>query len=115
VTDLKKLAEFAAKFLGHKRDYDHWNYKLMGHNWKPHKDFLAEFTFSDPRTAPLIAHLAKREMEKRGFEMEWSSRGEENLHYYYIYKKGGLMHHSMGEHENEYIALWSAIMETGEK
>jgi len=129
--ELKKLAEFAAEFLGHRRDYDHWNYKLMGHNWHPHKDFLVEFTFSDPRTAPLISHLGKREMEKRGFEIRVDEINSYELDGVLLPRKTRIYirrdNHQDSQRldwelaefyeddENNFIALWSAIEATGEK
>lgn len=77
-----------------------------------------EELFEDHKTAPILAHLAKREMEKRGFCFTYTSPDYyRNLHTYTIRNSQDKTDKCLGLScdENEYIALWSAIEATGEK
>lgn len=121
-TDTKKLAEFAAEFLGMTQD--------KSRMWWPNElpiercddDEIKYVLFECVETSPILAHFGKREMEKRGFEFDARSRFEptknlnqKRVHYFYIYQKGKFNVFKQAEDENEYKALWMAIEATGEK
>jgi len=115
-TDTKKLAEFAAEFLdGYIKKY---RTILVIGGYVDDEDMV----FHHPMAPAILAHLAKREMEKRLWE--WNSSYDlsgfqpgEKIHGQYCF---GILTapkctvHSEQD-ENEYIALWSAIEATGEK
>ena len=110
-TELKELAEFAFKFLklGKAPPF---------HTTISDPNLLIDHLFHVSHLAPYYAHLAKREMEKRGFDSEmvydcqtndWTIdfiKWDENIEINVIGK---------ATHENEYQALWLAIEQTGEK
>jgi len=116
-TDTKQLAEFAAEFLGWDKEGGRWTIPpfCLKVGLYLADDPHAKYLFEHPETAPILAHLAKREMEKRGFW--WHSSWFSNGKVYSIFfskltsaKPGGWRELEV-EHENEYIALWSAIQE----
>lgn len=115
MTDTKKLAEFAVGFLG-------LEYKL-GCHWYPNGGCNqiysgADTLFDERGPAPILAHLAKMEMEKRGFHWisSWGYHSPEGSPDYFAefnrwdedteQNKWG-----KADNENEYQALWSAIQE----
>jgi len=98
--ELKKLAEFAAEFIG--VVHDDLDKSIQG------------FFYNDI-DAPILAHLALKEMEKRfGDVWECASWISKNRRVY-EYKFSNHVEEYNGWDENEYIALWSAIKATGEK
>jgi len=121
--DTKKLAEFAAGFLSWEKEDGRWMippfcFKVglyLGDD--PH----AKYLFDNPETAPILAHLAEREMEKRGFSFSQFTDPENRLQDRYnceFFPKGStyLLRGDGVYNENEYIALWSAIQgAVGEK
>lgn len=110
----KELAEFGAEFLN-ARENDNEFY-LWIHKDKPWDDSIIAINpknlFDDLATAPHLAHLAKREMEKRGFESFQHYRLNSSQYVYYI--QNANYQCFKGEGENEYQALWLAIRENQE-
>jgi hypothetical protein len=111
--ELKELAEFAAGFS----DFE-------THDWVHfHKDLgrldhsLVKIFFKHDSSAPLLAHLARREMEKRGFTWNCYSPSKgahpDDSKYEYEFEEDvqgeGPMKRGCKQHENEYIAMWMAI------
>lgn len=125
--ELKKLAEFAAEFLGWELcPQNQWkipdNIEWLYYVTHKHRDELPRDFFEGHSSAPILAHLAKREMEKRGFR--WISSYGYHAHtedeYFYEFTKWGETEEdektgSAFNKENNFIALWSAIEQTGEK
>ena len=121
--ELKKLAEFAAEFLGAKlveTPTDRRNFVfpssmlIEGNSEIVNEDRLSAFIFSS-FYSPILAHLGKREMEKRGFGWEaytvWIMPAK--LGYGYNFFDGAVeVNH---DDYNEFITLWMAIEATGEK
>jgi len=110
-TDTKKLAKFAAEFLDD--DFNDISC-LFG---MPQPPVAPDTFFLGSITAPYFAHLAKREMEKRGFRwISIYSHDPTNKanDYYYEFTR---VQDEYGEcfNKNEFISLWSAIEATGEK
>ena len=128
---LKQLAEFAAEFL-------EWYYRedsCYGKRYiHPPNNFIPALKlvnasgavnvkeslsniFFESEIAPILMHLGKREMEKRGF----SIRCEYRLNYQRVFIKRDNLEMDWQlspvyvEDENEFIAFWSAIEATGEK
>ena len=111
-TDTKQLAEFAAEFIGYEQLTYVDSFVTKG---TIVIDINESTLFYKELTSPILAHLAKREMEKRGFW--WHSSWFSNGKVYSIFfskltsaRPGGWRELEV-EHENEYIALWSAIKE----
>ena len=132
---LKQLAEFAFPFLGAKKINSGWqlinSFDDVSAIYIPFRIQEQEL-FEDRKNAPILAHLAKREMEKRGFQLEYNKFTTQGyqwwIHQAEIPPDVDLMSKEMMEyferckpkwqrHENEYIALWSAIEQAvgGEK
>ena len=111
---LKQLAEFAAKFVGFTQDDSRiwWPNDLPVDGFDP--DEVEYALFECVETAPILAHLAEMEMEKRKFGIV-SETPTESWNYYYCKIYQGAYMKAEEADENEYIALWSAIMATGEK
>jgi len=106
-TDAKQLAEFAAEFLGR----DKLRIALSGPAIKRKGGIDPKGFFDSEFSAPIIAHLAKREMEKRGFDWECSRWKGGYVHHYEYKFFTEIMPETREDlmDENEYIALWSAI------
>ena len=106
----KELAEFGAEFLGLKVSES--NLYTIVEGLHIEKNSLYLHMFDSSMIAPILAHLAKREMEKREFGIfssyTWKNDGKPFYVYYinhYDYKT------FRGEGDSEYIALWLAIRE----
>ena len=125
---LKQLAEFMPKYLNLKKR--RCAYILITNEITYH--ITSTDFFEGDFFPPLLAHLAKREMEKRGLEYKLTYRGhfvEDEFVYtheadiFIITRKPApnyeitKMIQNPIDHENEYFALWSAIFEAvgGEK
>ena len=112
----QELAEYFAGKLGHKRDYpDHWNFKIDGHNYRPHEDYLAQFMFQDVKTAPIIAHLIQNYMEGEGYV--WSlKKGNGYTADYELREniKDAWKHHAIGNSDNKWLTNALAAWRTKE-
>jgi len=97
MTDLKQLTEWSRKFLA-----DNTCYVLSS-------DMAESCLFHKWHIAPVLMQLGKREMEKRGFE--WCISSVDDLYQAEIGPKGTFKIAAKVEHENEYIAFWSAVMQ----
>jgi len=116
---LKELAEFGAEFLGCPTD-DKGRFEMPFGLRMKWWDLVGSF-FNEKVASPALAHLAKREMEKRGFTWEcfgWEKRWKKppKQYCYRMYWRpdpDNVMSLEMkyANHENEYIALWLAIRE----
>lgn len=113
--ELKSLAEFAAEFLGFKKFKTNWE----GHGWfasaaLPVSQF-SECVFIDDKIAPILAHLGKREMEKREFQYKHYWDGLNHEHLFMKPETNSIDEWDFsnkiaeGYHPNTFIALWSAI------
>lgn len=126
ITDTKKLAEFAAEFLElpnsekvkpgeHTEFPDIFLWKLEIELGIYH---IGPKSFFDNTFGPILAHLAKREMEKREYTYEfhayWSKRRILYSYEFMTYPNNEEMSVEIAD-ENEYQALWTAIEATGEK
>ena len=82
--------------------------------------------FEDPREASYFMHLAKKEMEKREWLLDSINlRGLDTINldgnivekgkykYHYEFFKG-TTEPGINYHENEFIAFWKAVEQTGE-
>ncbi len=116
--ELKELAEFAAEFLGFEKETNHEVNRDYWHKEKwigePLVDrWLDDYFFIAQKTAPILMHLGKREMEKRGFD--WI--GSRNYHsrpknhdYFYEFAETHSPKCGEGSHpDNEFIAFWMAV------
>ena len=113
--ELKKLAELAAEFLHIKGGF-----LTSGISGTVEIDLLNDpaSLYDDMVASPILAHLAKREMEKR--KLSWECHYFDGVGYscqiLNHYKSTGrytqLSYKS--QIDNEFIALWSAIEATGE-
>ena len=81
---------------------------------------LVDVFFNRDETAPILMHLGKREMEKRGYYCLYSSdiegRTMELIQKYGflevdLSQTDGITQHKQCVDPNEYIAFWSAVME----
>jgi len=98
--ELKKLAEFASGWLRKNTTY------IIAAN--PHR------LFENWDEAPILAHLACQEMEKRGYE--WEGHGSKGIYTFNFQKVSSKYIPMDYEHdENYFIALWSAIQEALDK
>ena len=112
-TELKDLAEWSAEFLGFDRlqNSGEWKFEFRNVNYLLNeKDFYDEKGF-----APILMHLGKREMEKRGLSIQytkWSLSFGEKGHTYTFFMEDST-HCVAGSvsHENKFIAFWSAVYE----
>ena len=97
----KQLAEFAAKFfgVGHKYVSNSYSESIII-PLTPHS------LFDDDNLSPILMHLAKREMEKRGYESFQHFYLLDNYIYYINNRKYETFR---GEGDNEYRAFWSAL------
>lgn len=142
MTQLTKteLAEFAAEWFGAviAEDYgngtDHWTFptawvnKQVGRAWHftsetINIDAWKSDLFDDGRIAPILMHLAKREMEKRGFHWDSGFRNEtgewrKGKYDFSIERQKTPTCEKCGmfeidrvdkENDNEFIAFWSAL------
>ena len=116
--ELKKLAEFAAEFLGWEIEDGRLSIPSFCLRVGLYlcDDPHVKYIFEHPETAPILAHLAKREMEKREFEWElatiWIKPGIRGYQCeVYGFEKNNYSTEVVCSHENEYIAFWSAVME----
>ena len=100
---LKQLAEWSAEFLG--GEYNSFNW-LMGNKFGT---YLTENTlFIDECYAPILMHLGKREMEKRGFT--WKIEVHQKK--YRVKVDRPSIHYQKTQiSTNEYIAFWTAVRE----
>ena len=94
---LKDLAEWSRKFLA-----DNTCYNLSS-------DMAESCLFHKWHIAPVLMHLAQVEMEKRGFE--WASSYNSNQKRYFYTVVALDLSHKHKDHENEYIAFWTAVRE----
>lgn len=128
-TDTKKLAEFGAEFLGWEKGCDSFftpSYLHIVLDKRLSKEAYVSRFFSG-LTAPILAHLGKREMEKRGFDNneQWFIEDQKLYSWEFIHRDRKRKKKIAGKYpipvsgyaqdENEYIALWSAIEASGEK
>ncbi len=115
--DLKKLTEFAAEFL-RLPESDH-----EATRWKVDVGFkpdwhISEKSFFEGWFAPYLAHLAKREMEKRNIRWQISYTSvnaelEYVVEFYGNHTQDNI--YGTATDKSEFIALWSAIEAIGEK
>ena len=103
----KQLAEFAAEFLGADKVMRFLQVKA---SWSGdvHDIFINEKTlFDDVTKAPILMHLAKREMEKQG----WKWRNGYNKFYWVKFNKRNYYWDIVATHENdnEFRAFWPAL------
>ena len=107
----KQLSEFAAELLKLERnnpgiDEGVWNL--------PHSKLLLvvhDSFYNDPIVAPILQHLAKREMEKN-FDvsyMTFLSAGTLLHHYFFSERLRRTTKRQAIKDENEYRAFWSAL------
>ena len=105
---LKELAEFIPEIVPTEKKENGHYIKAFGMSWRIHytnKPFEGDL-------GAILAHLAKREMEKRGWY--WSIGFEYNDIYLVVIhpsKDCTIEELITAYHENEYIALWLAIRE----
>ena len=120
-TDKKQLAQKAAEFL--KKAIESNSMKMPRKHLQKiiyERPITVDDWFYDYEINPILAHLAKREMEKRGYRL-FLAQGFENNRWLAQYAIAPEDAHGTTEdvlkNENEYIALWSAIIEAtgGEK
>lgn len=125
--ELKELAQFGARFLGmeseaHAGDY-HWPTALVNSinyfEWNDHPDSnKLDFVFFEDGFSSILAHLAKRKMERDLWEYSLSY----NLHgfgshngicgdYTFNILTAPNCKTFKSTHKKEYIALWMAIRE----
>ena len=109
----KQLAEKAAVFLKLERnnpgiDEGVWNL--------PHSKLLLvvhDSFYNDPIVAPILMHLAKREMEKLEFDacyLTYMRDGKLIHHWFYARRKGFTKENRQAvKDENEFHAFWSAL------
>lgn len=124
-TDTKKLAKFIPEFLGlpksdkvkpgeHTEFPDIFLWKLEIELGVYH---IGPQSFFDDAFGPILAHLAKREIKSRGWDINY--RTYDATHDYTLEKElddsGEKIDFVDDQNENEFIALWSAIEATGEK
>jgi len=127
-SEQKQLAEKVAKFFDAEIDpdygmgADHWSFpvawknKNIGLAWPAttgviNIDQWKSYLFDDTRIAPILMHLGKREMEKRGFAWKTDSRRKG----YWAQMDKALEPYQKGEiNKNEFIAFWKAVEQTGE-
>ena len=103
---LKSLAEFGQKFIGG----ESWSIKGI--------NLDEESLFYNEDTASILAHLALKEMGKRRFDvsyMTFLSAGTLIHHYFFSERNHRTTKRQAIKDENNFIALWSAIEQTGEK
>lgn len=123
---LKSLAEFAAEFLRwEKGDDSWWSPPLDEPNWLQERDYhdrkLCNIFFEPNyinNEAPILAHLALKEMEKRGYCFAYHGPDYyRNSHTYTICKSQDITEKclALSCNENQFVALWSSIEQTGEK
>ena len=98
---LKDLAEWSRKFLA-----DNTCYNLSS-------DMAESCLFHKWHIAPVLMHLGKREMEKRGFQVRCDNYDAECKQVYIKNKwhEDWELSPIFAEHENEYIAFWTAVRE----
>ena len=100
--DLKALGEFAAGFLVNKQSPEYIileDYPYGAIPSTPH------FYFENNRTAPILAHLAKRELIKQRFQMKY--KYEEGRHKWYLWREDKYGEGFSFQSDEE--ALWQAI------
>ena len=118
MTNIKKLAEFAPRFLlGVKyKDNERPIYFIHKNYFIP---IVPENLFENLETAPILAHLAKKELAKRKrhwySSWKWDKHNEKGIYFFQVIKDSSDPKLIMETDENEFIALWTAIFETGEK
>lgn len=110
--ELKSLAEYAAEFFGAEVQQVIWN------TYKSKMIMVlvidTQSLFYNEMSSPILAHLALKEMIKRG--CDWSEQRYFQGKYESVFRfKGQLTGTSGDKDENQFIALWSAIEQTGEK
>jgi len=116
--ELKELAEFGAKFLGFNRitvkgirkynSFEMWEHP----DWEDDANYLSDSElpdefFGDHETASYLSHLAKRKMEKLGFDHQ--SERLAGTTYYGFFGQLKDAQAICAIDKNEYIALWMAI------
>ena len=96
---LKALAEWSRKFLA-----DNTCYVLSS-------DMAESCLFHKWYIAPVLMQLGKREMEKRGYKyLMGHTYGTDSVSYMAkIFKRSTEYQEAYEEHENEYIAFWTAV------
>lgn len=114
-TNTKKLAEFAAEFLNllHVQDF-YFFPSGSDHCFTIQDSQVEDYFFHNSEYAPILAYLAKREMEKRGFDCEYNRQLDQHRYEFDLsldYDRPI----ARGESNSEYIALWSAIEEAVKK
>ena len=118
-TELKELAEWSAEFLGLTRQHinESWHAPYIG--WL---GYTVGAFFENPRTAPILMHLGKRELERieedgvKKWEWEvqyisWSHGYDAPCYKVTIAEEMGVDKQFESIDKNEYIAFWSAVMQ----
>ena len=101
---LKELAEFIPEIVPTEKKENGHYIKAFGMSWRIHytnKPFEGDL-------GAILAHLAKREMENRGFDYVHTKFP---TFHKFIFAHENRNRSYRGEHENEYITLWLAIRE----
>ena len=112
--ELKDLAEESAEFLGGFWDDEIERWVLPKGIWNfigrtLHPKDLA-YLFFNGQYAPILMHLGKREMEKRGHSHTMYTHTDEVASYTaYVQPISASAGVVYSEHENEFIAFWSAV------
>ncbi|KKN38547.1 hypothetical protein LCGC14_0752420 [marine sediment metagenome] len=114
----KQLAEKAAEFLGLEKANNpiNGNYYVMPlHMLQAGRlEDLADHFFEETTSAPILMHLALKEMEKRGIRLCMMQGFKDNRwHCQYTDTPEGVAntHDEMSIHENYFIAFWTALLE----
>lgn len=102
-----ELAEFIPVFLKAKIFEDREYFELHGINYW-YKD-----VFTLIEVAPILAHLAERELAKN--DIHWYASFRRGKYFFQIIYKDDDSAGAFTEHDNKFYALWSAIEATGEK
>ena len=106
-SEQKDLATWAAEFLGGKLEVERVHAKNIYTD-----EMLAYVLFERTWTSPILMHLAKREMEKQGFNHTVSCTSGEYTVFIHPPTDSDKITHI--ENENEFIAFWSAVREAVE-
>lgn len=111
--ELKKLSEYAAEFL--KKAIKENSLPVPHKKWQRiifYRPVDPDEWLNNYETSPTLAHLAKREMEKREY-LNFTIHKEENGYSASVRTEFG--YSIWGQGDSEYEALWTAIEASGEK
>lgn len=125
---LKQLAEFAAEFVGLTKEFYKvedgrkiyiWDYPRDGYGPTTaigehlYDRELAKEVFEEAETAPILMHLGKREMEKRGFKITSANNLNcADLNATYVWSATNDIHDDSPKQfldNNEFLAFWLAV------